>query len=334
MPAPTDPGVELAERIRSGDREALGELYDRDAGIALALAIRVLGDRQLAEDVVHDAFVTVWQKIGGYTPDRGAVRSWLLAIVRNRAIDRLRAARPSIDPSEADELSLLRTGPNLVSDAVEERLARETVRRAIASLPYEQRHAIELAYFGGLTYREVAARTGVPVGTANGRLRMALAKLRDALADDVASASTVATHASAARAGGRAAAARLPAMVLVVDDEAIARDAMREALEHEGFLTRTAEDGHAAVELLRGGLRPSVIILDLMMPTMNGAEFARWLTQTDGMTDIPFVVSTGYDLPDEAPELERADAVLAKPPPMAELLAAVQRRCNPAAASA
>ena len=84
----------LAERLRSGDREALGELYDRYASVAMAVAVRVVSDRELAEDLVHDAYVAVWQKIDRFDPSRGSLRSWLLTIVRNRAIDRLRGTRP------------------------------------------------------------------------------------------------------------------------------------------------------------------------------------------------------------------------------------------------
>jgi RNA polymerase sigma-70 factor (ECF subfamily) len=102
----------LAERLRSGDREALGLLYDRYASVAMAVAVRVVADRQLAEDLVHDAYVAAWQKIDRFDPSRGSLRSWLLTIVRNRAIDRLRGTRPSMEVGEADEQSLLRTGPN------------------------------------------------------------------------------------------------------------------------------------------------------------------------------------------------------------------------------
>lgn len=171
----------LAERLRSGDREALGALYDRYASVAMAVAVRVVSDRELAEDLVHDAYVAVWQKIDRFDPSRGSLRSWLLTIVRNRAIDRLRGTRPSIEVGEADEQSLLRTGPNPTWEAAVERRSAAELQDALAQLPGEQREAVELAYFGGRTYREIAVLTGVPQGTANGRLRLALAKLRDTL---------------------------------------------------------------------------------------------------------------------------------------------------------
>jgi RNA polymerase sigma-70 factor (ECF subfamily) len=171
----------LAQRIRSGDREALGELYDRYASVALATALRVVADREQAEDLVHDTFVAVWQKIDRFDPMRGSLRSWLLTVVRNRAIDRLRAVRPSVTVEDADEQSLLRTSQNPTWEAAIARRSAAELRLALDGLPPEQRQAVELAYFGGNTYRQIAVLTNVPLGTANGRLRLALAKLRDAL---------------------------------------------------------------------------------------------------------------------------------------------------------
>lgn len=173
----------LVARIRSGDTEALGELYDRHAAAALAVALRVTTDRQEAEDVVHDAFVVVWRKIARFDPERGSLRAWLMTIVRNRAIDRVRARRPAIEIEDADERSLLRTGPNPTWEQALQRTSAAEVRAALDSLPGEQRQAVELAYFEGYTYREVAQVTGVPPGTASGRMRLALAKLREVLAD-------------------------------------------------------------------------------------------------------------------------------------------------------
>ena len=171
----------LAQRIRSGDRAALGEVYDRHASAAMAVALRIVADREGAEDLVHDTFVAIWQKIDRFDPARGSLRSWIVTIVRNRAIDRLRGTRPSIEIGEADERSLLRSGPNPTWDSAMARLGSIQLRAALDELPAEQRQAIELAYFGGRTYREIATLTGVPLGTANGRLRLALARLRERL---------------------------------------------------------------------------------------------------------------------------------------------------------
>ena len=171
----------MADRIRSGDAEALGELYDRHASRALATALRVVGGRDEAEDVVHDAFVAVWRKIDRFDAERGSLRGWLMTVVRNRAIDRVRARRVTVDVDDADERALLRTGPNPTWEDALGRLTADDLRAALADLPAEQRRALELAYFEGYTYREVAELTGVPPGTATGRLRLALSKLRDSL---------------------------------------------------------------------------------------------------------------------------------------------------------
>jgi RNA polymerase sigma-70 factor (ECF subfamily) len=177
-----DVDARLAERIRAGQAEALGELYDRYASMALGTALRVVGDREEAEDIVHDAFVAVWRKIDRFDAGRGSLRAWLMTVVRNRAIDRVRGRRSSIDVDDADERSLLRTGPNPTWEEALRNASAVEVRGALDTLPPEQRRAIELAFFEGYTYREVAELMRVPHGTASGRLRLGLAKLRDALA--------------------------------------------------------------------------------------------------------------------------------------------------------
>lgn len=179
-PAAVDDAA-LAKRMRGGDRDAVGEFYDRYASQAYALAVRILSDQYAAEDVVHDAFVAVWQRMDRFDPERGSLRAWLLTIVRNRAIDRLRGSRPSVPVEMADEQSLLRTSPNPTWELTLERLSRVEIRGVLSTLPDAQREAIELAYFGGRTYREIAELTGVPEGTASGRLRLGLAKMRDGL---------------------------------------------------------------------------------------------------------------------------------------------------------
>lgn len=168
----------LVSRIKNGETDALGELYDRYASLALGVALRVVGDRDLGEDVVHDAFVAVWRKIQLFDADRGSVRSWLLTIVRNRAIDRMRAKRPMMDVDDADEQALLRTAADPTLTEVLQRIGSHELRTAVARLPAAQREAVELAYFGGHTYREIAKLQRVPTGTASGRLRLALGKLR------------------------------------------------------------------------------------------------------------------------------------------------------------
>lgn len=182
MTAERDADARLAERIRSGDTSALGELYDRYASTAVGTAVRVVGDREEAEDIVHDAFVAVWRKIDRFDAGRGSLRAWLMTVVRNRAIDRVRGRRPSMDLEDADDRALLRSGPNPTWDEALRNVSAAEVGTALASLPDDQRRAVELAYFEGYTYREVATVMGVPHGTASGRLRLALGKLRTALA--------------------------------------------------------------------------------------------------------------------------------------------------------
>jgi RNA polymerase sigma-70 factor (ECF subfamily) len=171
----------LVTRIQNGDRDALGELYDRYSSLAMGVAVRVVRDHDVAEDVVHDAFVAAWRRIETFDAQRGSVRSWLLTIVRNRGIDRVRGRHPTIEIGEADDQALLRTEADPTLAAAIEQMGNDELRSAVEELPAEQREAIELAYFGGHTYRDIAALTGVPTGTANGRLRLALRKLRASL---------------------------------------------------------------------------------------------------------------------------------------------------------
>ncbi len=178
----TESDAELAHRICGGDRDALGILYDRHAATALAVALRIVGDRSEAEDVVHDAFVALWRAIGTFDPTRGPLASWLLTLVRNRAIDRVRARRATPSGLSTELLAIAADDPNPTWRATVDRLTAAEVRHALACLPAEQRQAIELAYFDGYTYRDVARLTGVPPGTASSRLRLGLGKLRDLLA--------------------------------------------------------------------------------------------------------------------------------------------------------
>jgi RNA polymerase sigma-70 factor (ECF subfamily) len=182
MTAGQESDAELVRRVRAGERDALGVLYDRHAATALAVALRIVGDRAEAEDIVHDTFVVVWRSIESFDPARGTFASWLVTLVRNRAIDRVRGRRavPGGLPTELPAMVV--DDPNPTWQATVERLTAAEVRDALDRLPAEQRQAIELAYFDGYTYRDVARLTGVSPGTASSRLRLGLAKLREALA--------------------------------------------------------------------------------------------------------------------------------------------------------
>jgi RNA polymerase sigma-70 factor (ECF subfamily) len=159
--------------------EAMEALYDRHSRAALGLAVRMLGEREAAEEVVQEAFLALWRYAQRFDAARGSVRTWLLGIVHHRAIDRLRG-RPQVAPLP-DELG---ADPSPTADVwrqTAQRLDRQAITGALDQLPAEQREAIELAYFGGLTQAQIALALGIPLGTVKGRMRLALARLRGLL---------------------------------------------------------------------------------------------------------------------------------------------------------
>jgi RNA polymerase sigma-70 factor (ECF subfamily) len=162
----------LIGRIAAGDHGALGELYDAYAGLVNGLALRILREGTDAEDVVQEVFVQVWRQANRFDPARGNVGAWLCTIARTRALDRLRrrVARRE-EPSEAAPLA---TGVPRTEEAL-------AVRKALDGLSTEQRRALELAYYEGLTQTEIAARLGEPLGTIKTRIRTAMMRLRETL---------------------------------------------------------------------------------------------------------------------------------------------------------
>jgi RNA polymerase sigma-70 factor (ECF subfamily) len=174
--------AELMRQVAVGEIGGLETLYDRYHSMAYALALRITTETGLAEDVVQDSFLGVWRYASRYAEDRGSVRGWLLAIVRHRAIDAVRRQRASIaigdETDEATPAAL--TLPDIWPE-VAGRLDAEQIRLAMTSLPPAQRDVIELAYFDGLTQREIAERTHAPLGTVKSRIRLGLATLRDQL---------------------------------------------------------------------------------------------------------------------------------------------------------
>jgi len=169
------------DRLAGGDLGALDLLYEQYGAMAFSIAYRITGDRSAAEDVVQDAFLGAWRNAGRYADARGSVRTWLLSIVHHRAIDAIRRRRPTVElPDPETVLPDALTLPDTWGD-VELRLDREAVQAALTQISDVQREAIELAYFGGLTQTEIAERTGVPLGTVKGRLRLGLQGLRAAL---------------------------------------------------------------------------------------------------------------------------------------------------------
>lgn len=181
MPGPDiSSDATLLERVARADPQALERLYDRHAGYALAVARRIVGSREEAEEVVQDVFWRLWRSSIQYDPGRGQFRTWLFGICRNRAIDSLRrrARRPGTGrvPSELE----LADGPRS-EDLVFEKQQRRRVEAALARLSAPQRTAIELSFYQGLTHREIADRTGEPLGTIKSRIHGGMARLRESL---------------------------------------------------------------------------------------------------------------------------------------------------------
>ena len=175
--------AELMTLVAGDDMAALGTLYDRHRSIAFGLALRITRDPAAAEDAVHDAFLGIWRNARGYDPSRGGVRTWIMAIVHHRSIDVVRKRRP-ISELPVDDLAPASLVQSDIWPEIAGILDRETVMRAMATLGSAQRHAIELAYFSGLTQAEIARETGAPLGTVKSRVRMGLLALRVALSSD------------------------------------------------------------------------------------------------------------------------------------------------------
>ena len=174
----------LIAAVAAGDAAALDLLYRRYRPLAFSVACKLLRDRAAAEDVVHDAFLSVWRAAASYQPGRGSPRAWLLTIVRNSAIDSLRARELARRPRTT--FACLQAHAPVDEDiSVTVATAAEARRlgAALTALPPEQRSAIELAFFAGLTHDQIATLTGVPLGTVKGRVRLGLRRLRRDLAD-------------------------------------------------------------------------------------------------------------------------------------------------------
>lgn len=173
----------LAAALARGDKAALARLYDRLAKPLYSLALRVTNDGAEAQDVVHDVFLQLWNRATDYDPARGSYFSWAATLTRNRALDRVRtrqrrseivhAAAPDILPAANDDLDS--------SDNLWLREKATAVRAALGSLPAEQKGAIELAFFNGLTQQQIAEKLGEPLGTVKARIRRGLLRLRESL---------------------------------------------------------------------------------------------------------------------------------------------------------
>jgi len=174
--------VDLLEQVKTGDPAALARLYDNYAAIVYSFAVRILGDRSSAESVVQDVFLTVWRKAEQFSPDRGTLCTWLLTLTRNKAIDALRSSagtRARQVPISSDPAAFeVRAGVDDPLSSAILREKRELVRRALASIPDDQRTPIYLNFYGGLSHQEISDKLGVPLGTVKTRIRLGLDRLR------------------------------------------------------------------------------------------------------------------------------------------------------------
>ena len=178
---------ELMQLAGGGDALAFETVYDRHGGAAFSLAYRITGNRTTAEDAVQEALISLWRSGARYAPQRGSVRSWILGIVHNRAIDVVR--RNLVHQkrrASAEGLEETEEAPERTDVEVARRDEAKTVRAAMEELPSEQERVVELSYFGGFTHVEIAEMLEMPVGTVKGRMRLALEKLRHHLAGELA----------------------------------------------------------------------------------------------------------------------------------------------------
>ncbi|GAA1391144.1 sigma-70 family RNA polymerase sigma factor [Pseudonocardia kongjuensis] len=181
----------LVERIVAGDSTALGELYDRFGRQSYSLARRICADEGLAEDVVQEVFLAFWRDPSRFDPNRGRFGTWLLTLVHHKSVDAVRREsairRRSVPATEDGAEWNAQPGPGADEDAIGSVVAVQ-VLDALGTLPAEQRQVLALAYYGGYTQREVAAMTGVPLGTVKSRMFTGVARLRNLLGPAVADA--------------------------------------------------------------------------------------------------------------------------------------------------
>ncbi len=176
------PDSALIERMMAGDEAALSTLYDRYSAMLFGMLMRILRDQQAAEEVLQDLFLQLWRNAAQFDSARGSLPAWLMVIGRNRAISRLRGRRDRevLEEEEGDYANTFASGQNIEDEAVRAQLARN-VSAALGQLPAEQRQAVELANFEGMTQIEIANRTGTPLGTVKTRVRTAMQTLRQIL---------------------------------------------------------------------------------------------------------------------------------------------------------
>ena len=170
--------------VHDGEVQAFEVIFDRHAGVGFSLAYRMCGRRAMADDIVQEAFLSLWRSGVRYDRARGSVRSWVLSAVHSRAIDAFRRETVREGKDVRDEEAAERiAAPGLTESEVERRDDARQVRAALQELPADQRQVIELAYFGGFTHSQIAEVLELPAGTVKGRMRLGLAKMRLALSE-------------------------------------------------------------------------------------------------------------------------------------------------------
>jgi RNA polymerase sigma-70 factor (ECF subfamily) len=175
---------DVMQLVRRGDARAFEIVYERHSSAAFSLAYRMMGNRNAAEDVTQEAFLSLWRSGARYDRARGSVRTWVLGIVHHRAIDGLRRSAVHDRRRASDEgIEERFEAPDRTDAEAARHEEAATVREAIGGLPAEQVQVIELAYFGGFTHTEIADMLDTPVGTVKGRMRLGLKKMRDKLGE-------------------------------------------------------------------------------------------------------------------------------------------------------
>lgn len=169
------PDAVLLSAIRSGEEQALAQLYERYSSIVYSVALRVLGDTSAAEDILQEVFMQLWRSPDVFDASRGSLAGWLAVITRNRAIDSLRKRRPETDITDV----VVSIEPDLAGSTDWSRTL-ERIRSVLDGMPHLQRSALEMAFFDGLTHTQIAERTGEPLGTIKTRIRAGLLTLRKA----------------------------------------------------------------------------------------------------------------------------------------------------------
>lgn len=173
----------VLQRMGQGDHAALAKAYDLIGGAVFSLAVRMMRDRQAAEDVTQDIFIQVWRQSAGFDTARGSAEAWIMMIARSRILDRLRSRAAGVQiKSVGDSLPDAPAAEDWPDDTAISREEAVAVRAALRELPDDQRIAVELAFFDGLTHTQVSEKLGVPLGTIKTRIRLGLLRIRDHLA--------------------------------------------------------------------------------------------------------------------------------------------------------